>query len=109
MAWRTQIADMLNLLAAGDRPAADRLSERIEQVMSGCFAVVADHPQANPFTNANKILDHVMAFGRESLDHAPPSLRGGRPLPQAFIESAYRLLVDHDLLPEQGYMQPQTR
>jgi hypothetical protein len=65
---------------------------------------VRDYPAANPFTNANKILDHVLAYGRESLNQPPPYVRGGHQLPQHFVERAYELLVQCDLVPARGYL-----
>ena len=63
-----ELAAMMNHLATGDRPEADRLSSRLEQVVTGCFDIVRDYPVANPFTNANKILDHIMAYGGDARD-----------------------------------------
>jgi dihydrodipicolinate synthase/N-acetylneuraminate lyase len=99
-----ELSSMMNLLAAGDSEEAQRLSRRIEQLVAGCFSIVRDHPVANPFTNANKILDHIMAYGSEALEHAPPYLRAGHQLPRQFIEQAYQLALQHDLVPRHGYL-----
>lgn len=101
----SELSAMMNQLAAGDQVEAVRWSDRIEHVVTSCFAIVRDFPAANPFTNANKLLDHVMAYGRHALEHAPPYLRGGRQLPGAFVQQAYQVLEQHDLLPAHGYLE----
>jgi dihydrodipicolinate synthase/N-acetylneuraminate lyase len=100
-----ELATMMNALSAGERREADQMADRVERVLAGCFRIVADHPAANPFTNANKILDHVMAYGSEARDHSPPYLRGGRQLPAEFVDQAFELVADNGLLPAQGYLQ----
>ena len=44
---------------------AVRLADRLDELVQGCFGIVRPHAVANPFTNANKILDHIMAYGHE--------------------------------------------
>ena len=99
-----ELAAMISALEVGDRTAAAQLSDRIQEVVEGCFGIVRDYPAANPFTNANKILDHVMAYGQESLNRPPPYVRGGHQLPQHFVERAYALLAQGDLVPSRGYL-----
>ena len=96
---------MMNCLATGDPQEADRLASRIERVVAGCFEVVRDYPAANPFTNANKLLDHIMAFGRDAREHAPPYLHGGQQLPRRFVEQAYQIVAEHELVPSHGYLE----
>jgi dihydrodipicolinate synthase/N-acetylneuraminate lyase len=99
-----ELAAMANLLAAGQMEAAARLSRRIERVVLGCFDIVSGFPFANPFTNANKIMDHVLAFGRESLREPPPYLRSGRQLPTEFVVRAHGLMAREALAPDHGYL-----
>jgi hypothetical protein len=100
-----ELACMMHHLAAGERFEAEQVAERLEAIVSGCFELVRDYPHANPFTNANKILDHIMAFGQASLGTDPPYLRGGRQLPALFIERAYERVAQYELVPSRGYMQ----
>lgn len=100
-----ELAAMWNYLATGDRQEADRLSRRIEQVVTGCFGIVRDYPVANPFTNANKLLDHIMACGADAREHAPPYLRGGQQLPGQFVDQAYEIVEENGLVPAHGYLQ----
>jgi hypothetical protein len=47
-------------LSAGRRQAAEAFSDRVESVVTRCFDAVAAVSVGNPFTNANKLLDHVL-------------------------------------------------
>jgi len=82
---------------------ARRLSERLETVVSAAFALVAPFPHGNAFANANKVLDHAMAYGADAVHVAPPLLYSGVRLPTELIEAGVALLKTHQLLPENGY------
>lgn len=96
---------ILDLLAAGRTQQARELSERLEAVVNPCFEVVADVPTGNAFTNANKALDQVMAYGSGALDREPPMLYSGVRLPRRFVERAADLLHQQGLHPGTGYME----
>jgi dihydrodipicolinate synthase/N-acetylneuraminate lyase len=98
-----QYARLLALLDAGQADEADELSQRIETVVQQTFALVADFPAGNAFTNANKVLDHLMAYGPAAGDHQPPLLYRGVRLPAESIERAEDFLRAADLLPDLGY------
>lgn len=100
-----ELADMLDLQGQGRADEARRQSDRITQVVQACFEIVQGHTAANPFANANKVLDQVMAYGRRCLDQPAPCVRGGRRLPDAFIQRALNVATQYDLVPEQGYME----
>lgn len=83
---------------------ARRLSARLESVVSAAFALVAPFPHGNAFANANKVLDHIMAYGLAAVEVEPPLLYSGVRLPLAFLEAGHALLEAHDLLPPKGYL-----
>ncbi len=83
---------------------AAHLAQRIENVIDCCFDIVSEYPAANPFANANKIIDQVMAFGDSSISAPPPYLSGGEQLPLGFVQQARQVLEQQHLLPRQGYL-----
>ena len=99
-----QLGEVLELAVSGRADDAARLSQRIENSIDGCFQVVDGFPRANPFTNANKILDQVMAFGSDALHQPPPYLCGRRQLPIEFVQQAWQILAQQQLLPTHGYL-----
>ena len=61
--------------------------------------------QGNAFTNANKALAHIMAYGRDALEAPPPRLYAGGHLPRSILETVMESLTRHGLLPERGYLE----
>ena len=98
--FASQLAEVERLVDAGQREQADALSNRIEQVVSRCFEIVAGVPLGNPFTNANKLLDHVLAYGAEAVRQPPPVLHGGTRLPRELIEPVMAALQEQHLFPD---------
>lgn len=99
-----QLDTLLTLLDQGRPADARALAERLSRVVAGCFQLVAGFPTGNPFTNANKVLDHLMAYGEAAPRIAPPLLASGVRLPADFVTAAADLLRHHDLLPGTGYL-----
>jgi dihydrodipicolinate synthase/N-acetylneuraminate lyase len=96
---------VLQLLDEGRRDEAQTLAGRLSCVVEGCFELVRSFPTGNAFTNANKILDHLMAHGEAGLRREPPLLYSGVRLPATFVESAAGLLRQNGLMPVRGYLE----
>jgi dihydrodipicolinate synthase/N-acetylneuraminate lyase len=94
---------MMRLLDEGNIAAAQAMSAKLVEVVSLAFSIVSQFPVGNAFANANKMLDHCMAFGDGALLIDPPLLYTGARLPKSFIVSALTLLHQHSLLPNIGY------
>ena len=54
-----------------------RLPTASNRVVTRCFDVVAGVSVGNPFTNANKLLDHVLAYGPDAARQPPPRAARG--------------------------------
>ena len=103
-AFPSQLASVLDLLRQGRVAEAERLSDAVSAVVADAFAAVADLPQGNAFTNANKALAHIMAFGKTWRNSPPPRLHAGGSLPVSALEAAADSLERHDLFPKLGYL-----
>ena len=101
--FAAQLDAVLRLVQDGQTAAAASIAERIETVVRHMFSLVDGVAVRNPFTNANKILDHVMAFGSDVEHHDPPLLYSGLRLPARLVAAAVELLDASDLLPSSGY------
>lgn len=97
------LSQMICLLRAGDRPSAFELSSRIDSVVRAVFAEAATLPFGNPFANANKALDHIMAWGGANKAPSPRTHDGSR-LPIGLLSTAEVALRMGGFFPEQGYM-----
>jgi dihydrodipicolinate synthase/N-acetylneuraminate lyase len=96
---------ILSLLDQGRRSDAEALAARVSRAVEGCFELVRAFPTGNAFTNANKVLDHLMAHGETGVRRQPPLLYSGARLPPAWIERAAALLRQNDLMPAAGYLE----
>lgn len=86
-------AQMLAALEAGDQESAEDISNRVSAVAHELFAAAGELPYGNPFSNANRAIDHVFAHGASVLDHDPPLTCSGNRLPRQLIELAQQSLA----------------
>ena len=94
---------MIGLLRSGNRSGARELSGRIDSIVRAVFAEAASLPFGNPFANANKALDQVLAWG--GANRAPtPGTHDGSRIPIGLLTTAEVLLRRGGFLPVQGYM-----
>jgi 4-hydroxy-tetrahydrodipicolinate synthase len=102
-AFPKPLSEVLRLLEEGETEAAQSLSDRIETVVMETFARVRDFPVGNPFTNANKLLTHVMAYADLAETLPMPLLHSGTRLPAEWLPLTIALLKANDLFPKYGY------
>jgi dihydrodipicolinate synthase/N-acetylneuraminate lyase len=103
-AFAPQLDRILRLADQGQHDQAQAASACVQQVVQQTFDLVAGFATGNPFTNANKLLDHWMAYGAEANEHQPPLLYSGVRLPTAFVEQVGHYLRAAHLFPETGYL-----
>ncbi len=99
-----RLAQMMELLGNGQAAAAQRVIAPVEKVVPQVFQLVADLPWGNPFTNANKAMDHFMAYGSSATSSAAPYLHDGQSIPAEVIDATRKLLDQAGLLPDVGYL-----
>jgi len=99
-----ELDTVLGLLAQGRRRDAEDLAQRLSRTVQGCFELASGFPTGNAFTNANKVIDHLMAHGPNALQVEPPLLYSGVRLPLSFVAAAADLLSQANLLPARGYL-----
>src|SRR5438093_1541385 len=84
---------------------AERSSAVVSAAIADAFAAVIEVRQGNAFTNANKALSQVMAFGDEALKVPSPRLYGGGHLPRSVLEAVQSSLAHHGVSPAHGYFE----
>ncbi len=95
---------ILRWLDEGRVDEAESLAASVDRVVQQTFDLVADFATGNPFTNANKTLDHIMAHGAAAAGVEPPFLYSGVRLPAVFVRRSVGFLQAADLLPDDGYL-----
>ncbi len=98
------LAKMISQVNRGQVAEAGRTIAPIEQAVLAVFDLVASLPFGNAFTNANKAIDHLMAFGPSAATDTTPILHDGETLPAETITATREILERAGLLPEQGYL-----
>lgn len=93
---------LLQLHEAGsDR--ARTLSAVMAELVSALFEAAQSVPFGNPFSNANRAADHLLATGRSWREQPRPVSVTGVPLPDALLEAAEDVLAPLPAVPEHGY------
>lgn len=99
-----ELIEIINNITAGNLDAAKALADKLTTLINEVFAYAAPLPAGNPFTNANKAIDHFFAHGPDALDIPPPRLHSGDRLPTDFLDKTAEALKRQDLLPARPYL-----
>jgi dihydrodipicolinate synthase/N-acetylneuraminate lyase len=98
-----ELAHLIERVEADDPGESEQISARLSAVVGEVFTLVQALPQGNPFTNANKAIDHFFAFGPNASAENGPMLHAGVRLPDAVIKATGAVLEKYLLMPETGY------
>lgn len=103
-----ELATVLKRIDVGDQQGARELSDRLDGVVKQAFAAVAGLEFGNAFANANKAMDHVMAWGKGATEMPGPLTHSGRRIPASVIAEVSRLLEAASLAPGGGYFEAEA-
>jgi dihydrodipicolinate synthase/N-acetylneuraminate lyase len=98
-----QLAEIINHVTAGNLDAAKALSDKLTALINEVFKYAAPLPGGNPFTNANKAVDHFFAHGPNALNVPPPRLHSGDHLPTDLLNKTAHILTHYILMPSTRY------
>lgn len=85
--------------------AAEKISTQVTEAIIRAFRLASNLPSGNVFTNANKLIDHIMAYSSKWKENRLPRLHSGDSLPRKMIEQVEEILRELNLFPEKGYME----
>lgn len=103
--FAVSFAEMIAELKAGRRSAAEDLSGRVSAVAQELFEAAGRLPYGNPFSNANRAIDHIFAHGAErALEEEPPLTISGNRLPRELIAHAADALQRNRFETRSGYL-----
>jgi len=100
-----QLHQMIEHLESGRVEEARAVIGPVQEAVARMFPLVADLPDGNAFTNANKAVDHFLAHGPKALEIPPPRLHAGSRLPSEIMDATARTLTDCGLMPGRGYLE----
>ena len=81
------------------------ISNTLSTVVDTAFNTVSTLPFGNPFANANKAIDHIMAYGAGFDAVQPPLTHSGNRIPAEITSSLADVLRRHELFPQTGYLE----
>jgi 4-hydroxy-tetrahydrodipicolinate synthase len=99
------LSSLIEGLEKNDQEKAREISERLTTVVNEVFALVQPLPYGNPFTNANKAIDHFFAFGPSASTAEGPMLHKKIRIPQNILQATGDILARYNLMPEKGYIE----
>jgi len=99
------ISSLIDSIEKKDQGKAGEISEILTNVVSEVFALVQPLPCGNPFTNANKAIDHFFALGPGADAMEGPMLHEKIRIPSDVIRMTGAILTHYNLMPEKGYME----
>jgi hypothetical protein len=81
-----------------------KISTALSGAVGEVFGLVGEISCGNAFTNANKAIEHFMAFGPAATDRQGPMLHGGIRIPAGIITATGESLRRYGLMPIRGYL-----
>jgi len=72
------------------------------------FTLAARAPSGNPFSNANRAVDHLHAYGRDWRRAPLPVLQDGSQLPEELIAQIAGVMEPTGMIAPEGYLTGRT-
>lgn len=85
---------------------ARALAQRVSSVVDHAFGLVEGLSFGNPFSNANRAIDHIYAYGNDTKIMPPPMTHSGRHLPEEVVLGVRQALAEEGFNTEIGYVNP---
>ena len=100
-----ELRSVIENLEKGDVKEAGEISEQLSTLIEKIFAIVQPLTHGNAFTNANKAIDHFLAYGSNAGSRPGPFLHAGVRLPEEILSATKEALESQGFLPENGYLE----
>ena len=98
-----ELRSVIENLEKGYFQAAAETSGRLSTLIGKVFAIVQPLTSGNAFTNANKAIDHFLAYGPTAASRPGPLLHAGVRLPREILSATRDALDNQGFLPAKGY------
>jgi len=102
------LSSLIKNLEVKNQKNAVAISKRLTAVVGKVFSLVQSLPYGNPFTNANKSIDHFFAFGPSADAIEGPLIHERIRIPQHVIRATGAILTHYHLMPANGYLAGST-
>ncbi|MFO1433622.1 MAG: dihydrodipicolinate synthase family protein [Candidatus Competibacteraceae bacterium] len=99
-----QLRTLIEHVQAGRREEALAVSASLTALVHTLFSAVQETTSGNPFSNTNRAIDHLLAYGQAWRQYPLPLLVSGARLPEEAVARVAGILGEAGLLPEAGYL-----
>ncbi len=99
-----QLRQIAELVARGETEEAQKASSKLTELVAALFTLAQGLPEGNPFSNANRAVDHLFACGEAWTQQPLPRLTGGATWPKDFLLKVQNLLSNAGYALESGYI-----
>lgn len=99
-----ELVAIVRATLSGHLDAATTHADALEKRVAASFDAVGSVPVGNAFANANRVIDHVMAFGPRTAEVPPPTLFDGSTIDPAVVDAVASILDRDGLRPATGYL-----
>jgi dihydrodipicolinate synthase/N-acetylneuraminate lyase len=99
-----QLRALVEQVQVGRYAEAVAYSTALTELVQRLFDAVKGAPAGNPFSNANRAIDHIQAYGRAWRNYSMPLLVDGSRLPEDLVTSMAMILEEHGMIPDSGYL-----
>ncbi len=101
-----ELTEIIKQLEKGELNKAHKLSKTLTKAMDEIFEIVVENLSfSNRFTNANKVIDHHLAYGENALKVSLPRSYGGNKFPEKVIQEIGLILDKYNFSVEKGYLE----
>ncbi len=99
-----ELSKVVKGMETDNERTAVMLSRRLTDTINEVFTIVRPLRSGNAFTNANKAMDHFLAFGPKADVDRGPMLHAKERIPGDILAATREVLRRHALLPVKGYL-----
>jgi len=103
-AFAPDYRSMLKLLSRCEQRQAEELSNGIAARVERLFDLATALPFGNPFSNANRAADHILAYGPRWSTAEAPLCQSGDRLPHDFLSAAADVISPGESASARGYL-----
>lgn len=98
-----ELLAVLEALQEGRIKEAEAVSSMVSGIIGDVFEALQSLEGGNVFANANKCIDHILAYGKQWETYKGPMRHCGMRIPEEYLKKTYDILEKAGKVPEKGY------
>lgn len=100
--FASELAEVLTLMKEGREKEAEEKADKVTGWVNAVFIEAQKMEEGNVYANANKCIDHLLAYGKEWRKKEKPMRHCGKEIPEKYLEYAEKCLGER--IPDTGYL-----